>query len=86
MYGTATLEIPQVGDIGPSRTEGLSDELAMVIGLTAAWTLSEQDGFVIVTLADGTARVIGHDTVKGELTFGRLGRGTVIRPIPDFGR
>lgn len=81
MFGTTTLEIPQVGDIGPSRTEGLSDELAMVIGLTAAWTLSEQDGFVIVTLADGTARVIGHDTIKGELTFGRLSRPIVIRPV-----
>lgn len=84
MFGTATLEIPQVGNIRPSRTEGLSDNLAMVMGRTAAWTLSEQNGFVIVTLADGTARVIGHDTVNGELIFGRLGRRTVIRPIPGF--
>jgi hypothetical protein len=86
MYGTATLEIPQAGDIRPSRTEGLSDRMAMVMGRIAALTLSEQDSFVIVTLADGTARTIGHDTVKGELTFGRLGRPIVIRPIPDFGK
>lgn len=86
MYGTATLEIPQVGNIRASRTEGLSDKLALVMGRVAAWTLSEQDGFVIVTLEDGRGWTIGNDTAKGELVFGRLGRRTVIRPIPDFGR
>lgn len=84
MFGTATLEIPQVGDIRPSRTGGLSDRLAMVMGRVAALTLSEQDGFVIVTLADGTARTIGRDTVTGELIIGPLGERTVIRPIPGF--
>ncbi len=86
MFGTATLEIPQVGDIGPSFTDGLSDRLALTMGRTAAWTLSEQYGFVLVTLASGEVKVIGHDTVRGELTFGRLvGRPIVIRPV-DLGR
>lgn len=54
MYGKATLDIPASGVIGPSRTEGLSDELAMTIGRTAARTLSEPDGFVTVTLENGS--------------------------------
>ncbi len=72
MFGRATLEIPQAGDIGPSRTIGLSDELAMTMGRTAAWTLSEQDGFVTVRLESGKVKVIGHDTVHNKLVFGRL--------------
>jgi hypothetical protein len=55
---SAILEIPASGAIGPSRTEGLPDELALVMGLTAAWSLSEDDGDVIVTLSDGDTRVI----------------------------
>ena len=70
MYGKATLDIPAVGNIGRSRTDGLSDQLAMILGRTAAWTLSEQDGYVTVTLESGAVKVIGHDTVKGKLTFG----------------
>lgn len=57
MFGKATLEIPRHGNIGPSFTEGLSDGLAMIMGRTAARTLSGQDGIVIVTLGDG--QVIG---------------------------
>ena len=72
MFGNATLDIPQSGSIGPSHTEGLSDELAMVFGRTAARSLSEQDGFVIVTLSDGTEQTIGNDTFSGELVLGRL--------------
>lgn len=60
MFGQATLEIPRSGDIGPSRTDGLSDQLAMTIGRTAAWTLSEQDGYVTVTLESGSVRLIGR--------------------------
>ncbi len=72
MFGQATLEIPQSGDIGPSRTDGLSDQLAMAMGRTAALTLSEQDGYITVTLESGSVRVIGHDTLHGKLTIGRL--------------
>lgn len=72
MFGQATLEIPRSGAIGPSRTDGLSDHLAMTMGRAAAWTLSEQDGFIIVTLESGSVRVIGHDTLHGRLTIGRL--------------
>lgn len=70
MFGNATLEIPRTGTIGPSRTEGLSDTLAMIIGRTAAWMLSEGDGYVIVTLESGEVRVIGHDTLTNKLTIG----------------
>lgn len=72
MFGQASLSIPQVGHIGPSRTEGLSDELALILGRTAAMTLSEQDGFVVVTLSDGQVKAIGFDTARGEVTIGRL--------------
>lgn len=72
MYGTATLDIPSSGDMGHSRTEGLSDELAMIMGRIAARTLSEQDGFVTVCLECGTTVVIGHDTIRDVLTIGRL--------------
>ena len=72
MFGKATLSIPQSGDIGPSYTKGLSDTLAMTIGLTAALCLSEQDGFVIVTLESGEEKVIGHDDLRGVLNIGRL--------------
>jgi hypothetical protein len=72
---SATLEIPASGAIGPSRTEGLPDELALVMGLTAAWSLSEDDGDVIVTLSDGDTRVISPNTLRGKLSIGRLGKG-----------
>ena len=72
MYGKATLEIPGSGNIGPSRTEGLSDTLAMVMGLTAAWSLSEDDGRVVITLSDGETRIISPDTLHNELSIGRL--------------
>lgn len=72
MFGKATLDIPKVGDIGPTHMDGLSDALAMTMGRAAAWTLSEQDGFVTVTLESGSVRVIGHDTCRHKLTIGRL--------------
>lgn len=49
----AVLDIPACGPIKGSRWTGLSDEEAMTFGRRAAQTLSEQDGFVIVTLSDG---------------------------------
>lgn len=64
MYGKATLDIPASDTIGPSHTEGLSDELAMIFGRIAARTLSEQDGFVTVSLESGEIKII-------DLTFFR---------------
>ena len=72
MFGKATLDIPASGTIGPSHTEGLSDELAMGIGRIAAKTLSEQDGYITVSLESGEVKVIGHDALYGKITIGRL--------------
>ena len=72
MFGNATLDIPQSGSIEPSHTEGLSDELAIVIGQTAARSLSEQDGFVVITLSDGTELTIENGTFSSKLICGRL--------------
>lgn len=60
MYGTARLDIPGSGDIGPSWTDGLSDRLAMLFGRVAAMTLPDQVP-VEVTLEDGTSVHIGLD-------------------------
>lgn len=84
MFGKATLDIPASGVIGPSHTDGLSDELAMTIGRAAAWTLSEQDGFVIVTLGSGKTKVIGQDEAHGSLIIGRLIPMKVIRRCGGF--
>ena len=67
MYGKATLNLPQ-----GERYEGLSDALAMSFGRIAAWTLSDEDEFVTVTLESGSVRVIGLDTILGKLSVGRL--------------
>lgn len=64
MFGQATLQIPRSGNIGPSTTTGLSDELAAIIGRTAAMTLSEEDGYVIATMGDGTIMIIGTDVSR----------------------
>lgn len=72
MFGQATLDIPSSGDIGPSHTIGLSDELAITIGRTAARTLSEQDGYVTVRLESGETILIGHDTIYDQVVIGRL--------------
>lgn len=73
MHGKATLDIPASESIGPSRTEGLSDKLAMSYGTLAARLLSElSQEYVVVTLSDGTIKVIGRDSTTGELRIGRL--------------
>ena len=72
MFGKASLDIPSSGDIGHSRHVGLSDELAMIYGRIAALTLSEQDGYVIVTLSDEHEKVIGYDTVSDNIRIGDL--------------
>lgn len=68
----ATLEIPASGNIGRSCWDNLPDDVAMTMGRRAAQTLLEHEGFVIVTLTDGTKKVIGHDTLSGELIVGTL--------------
>jgi hypothetical protein len=74
MYGQATLEIPASGNIGPSHTDGLSDELAMIMGHIAATTLSDDDGYVVVTLSDGNEKTIGYNTLEQRVVIGRLER------------
>lgn len=70
MFGNATIEIPASGHIGPSQTDGLSDELAIAIGRLAARTLSEPDTFVTVTLENGTVTIIGHNDVDNTVVIG----------------
>jgi len=74
MYGKAKLEIPKIENIGPSVTEGLSDELAMSYGRIAARMLSEEEGYVTVTLESGETRVIGNDTLENQLVIGHVRR------------
>lgn len=71
MFGKATLEIPR-SDNGTLKVCGLSDELAMCYGRVIGRTLSEQDGYVVVTLESGLVKVIGYDTLFDRLTIGRL--------------
>jgi hypothetical protein len=70
MFGNATVSIPDDGVIGPSLTDGLSDELAVSIGRIAALTLSEPNTFVTVTLECKAVIVIGHDENTGSLIIG----------------
>ena len=71
---TATLEVPAT-DERPPISETLPDTLALSYGTMFARTLSEDDGFVVVTLSDGKIRVIGYDTLTGQLTIGHLNKG-----------
>lgn len=84
----ATVEVPHVTigteEFKPCRICLLSDKGALLLGRITAGTLPDGQ-FVIVTFVDGTATTIGHDTVTGELIYGRVGERTVIRPIPYFG-
>ena len=75
MFGQAKLEIPRVGDIGPTQIDGISDVLAMSFGRLHARTLSEQDGHIYVTLQSGEVKVIGMDTLTNEVVIGRLTKG-----------
>lgn len=70
MFGNATVNIPDDGIIGPSLTDGLSDELAIAIGRLAARTLSEPDAFITVTLENGTVTIIGHNDVNNTIVIG----------------
>lgn len=71
MYGNATLEIPS--DNTPEVCiEGLSDQLAMSYGMIFAHTLSDEHQYIVVTLSDGKVKVIGCDTLTGDIHIGRL--------------
>lgn len=63
MYGKATIEIPASGNIGRSRTTGLSDQQAIGFARIAAMTLSEHDTYVTLTLQSGEVRFIGQEVL-----------------------
>jgi hypothetical protein len=81
MFGQATITIPKCGPIPASTHDGLSDAVAMDYGKRFAKTLSEPDGFVVVTLECGEDRIIGYDTTNGDITIGRLINGLQYYPI-----
>lgn len=71
----AILYIPRSGDIGPTQHGGLSDDMALAMGRTMAYTLSEEcQEYVIVTLSDGSIRTFAVDWLSDELRCGRVGR------------
>jgi len=70
--GRATITIPATDNCPEAHETNLSDQMAMSYGTLFARTLSEQDGFVTVTLTSGSIRLIGHDTVRNRITIGRL--------------
>lgn len=72
--GHATICVPGSGNNKAMRETGLSDQVAMSYGRLFARTLSEQDGFVTVTLQSGAVRMIGYDTENDKVTIGRLHR------------
>jgi len=70
----ATITIPKNGPFPEVRHDGLSDELAMSFARLAALTLPDEDYFVLMTLSNGTEKVIGLDTSTGQPTIiGGLG-------------
>jgi len=73
--GHAKLVVPATDNHEAVCETGLSDPMAMSYGMLFARTLSEQDGFVTVTLESGEVKVIGHDTTNNTLTIGRLVKG-----------
>jgi ribosomal protein L2 len=70
--GRATIRVPATDNCKEVFETGLSDQMAMSYGTAFAQTLSEPDGYVTVTLSSGSVRVIGHDTLRGRITIGRL--------------
>ncbi len=72
MFGIATLSIPASGFIGPVTVHGLSDQLALIMGRTAAWTLSNDNDCVCVALSDGSMKLIGLDLTTYTLVYKRF--------------
>lgn len=70
--GRATIRIPATDKRKEVFETGLPDALAMSYGTAFARTLSEQDGYIQVTLESGEVKVIGHDTLTGKVTIGLL--------------
>ena len=70
--GRATICVPKTDNAAEIFCEGLSDHVALSYGRLFAAALSDEDGFVTVTLTSGSVRVIGLDTARGELRIGRL--------------
>lgn len=69
MFGSATIDIPGNGVIGPTHVEGLSDQLAVCMGRIAAMTLP--DAFITAILESGILIVIGCDEFTGEIVIRR---------------
>jgi len=72
MGNQATVEVPQSGSIGPFVQTDLLDDVAISYGRLMAQTLSEQDGYVLVTLSDGRVYAFGLDTITGRVTTGQV--------------
>ncbi len=72
IIGRATLFVPSTDNKSEFTASGLSDQIAMSYGRLFARMLSEQDGYVTVTLESGSVRVIGLNSVTNKLTIGRL--------------
>jgi hypothetical protein len=69
--GRATIVVPATSDFCGFTESGLSDTMAMSYGRAFARTLSEQDGFIKITLSSGSVQVIGHDTTQGVSPVGQ---------------
>lgn len=72
----ATLDIPADGQLLATRHTGLFDADAIRYGLSFARTLTESDGYVVVTLSDGTVKAFGYDTILGVVTVGTITRSS----------
>jgi len=70
--GRATICVPKTDNAAEIFCEGLSDHIALSYGRLFATSLSDEDGFVTVTLTSGSVRVIGLDAATGQITMGRL--------------
>ncbi len=71
VMGRATISVPKTDNGSEIFCEGLSDHIALSYGRLFASTLSDDDGFVTVTLTSGSVRVIGC-SADGKLHIGRL--------------
>lgn len=53
----------------------LPDDLALSYGRVMAASLSDEHDLVLVTLSDGTEKVIGFDTIRNRVVIGHLKKG-----------
>lgn len=74
MLGQARLHIPASDNIMETEFFGLSDELAITMGRTAAMTLSDDTHTpVTVRLGNGLVLLIGYDLITERIVIGRDG-------------